>query len=211
MITCTKDDVPVKHALMNSTISILLGCGAFLFMMFVDWAILHDYPWLKPLFLLSACVCFSIGLSGVLSLPVGEFSNAWLRILGWICIFFFGSLLIYSIFIEIPLKSTYIQSSASLGLIDTGTYALTRHPGLLWFAGFTLGLYFARPAAVTALAGGVWLLADVLLIVVQDHYFFPKTIPGYSTYKETTPFLWPTRKSLGRFKSSFRAGGGNRH
>ncbi len=211
MITCTKDNVPVKHVVMNIASSIILGCFAFLFMAFIDWAMLLGYPWLKPLLLLCACVCFFIGFSGVLSFNVGESSSGWLKILGWICIFLFGSLLIYSIFIEIPLKSTYLGSSESQDLVDTGTYALTRHPGVLWFTGFTLGLCFIRPAALTALAGGVWLLADVLLVVVEDHYFFPKTIPRYSTYKQTTPFLWPTRKSLGRFKSSFGASGGNRH
>lgn len=201
--------MPVKHVLMNITFSPFMGCFAFFLMACIDWAMQHDYPRLKPLFLLGACASFSIGLWSVLALSDGEISNGWIRIPGWICIFFFGSLLIYSIFIEIPLKSTYLDSHESQVLIDTGTYALSRHPGVLWFAGFILGLCLIHLSAITIFAGGVWLLADVLLVVIEDHYFFPKTILGYTHYKETTPFLLPTRESFSRFKSSFSPNGGS--
>jgi protein-S-isoprenylcysteine O-methyltransferase Ste14 len=196
---------------MNITFSTFAGCLAFFLMACIDWAMQHDYPRLKPLFLLGACAFFSVGLWGILSFPDGEPSNAWIKIPGWICIFLFGSLLIYSIFIEIPLKSTYLDSHESQVLINTGTYALSRHPGVLWFAGFILGLYLIRPSAITVLAGGIWLLSDVFLVAVEDQYFFPRMIPGYTSYKATTPFLWPTRESFSRFISSFSAHGGSNH
>ncbi|MEG0755259.1 MAG: hypothetical protein RR450_02585 [Oscillospiraceae bacterium] len=38
--------------------------------------------------------------------------------------------------------------------------------------------------------------ADVLYVVIQDRYIFPKTLSGYADYQKTTPFLIPTPTSL---------------
>lgn len=183
---------------------ILLGCLAIAFMGVFDWAMMQGHTQIRPFSFLFAVVSFSIGLNGVVSTPRESVFSAWLTALGWIGLVLFALLLIYSIFIEIPLKSTYLQSATVQPLVSSGTYALVRHPGLLWFAGFAVSLWVVHPARIALLAGVTWMAANILLIVLEDHYFFPRTIPGYSQYKENTPFIWPNRASLLRCLSTLK-------
>ena len=83
-------------------------------------------------------------------------------------------------------------------LVDTGVYALCRHPGVLWLGGFYLFAWCA--------AGGWPLLAafvlftglDVAYVLWQDRVIFPVSIEHYRLYQQTTPFLVPSAASLRR-------------
>lgn len=107
-------------------------------------------------------------------------------------------LLVYSLAIDIPFQSTYLAPDASSRLITTGTYALTRHPGVLWLTVFLIGLFIANRSLALFVAIPVWLGLDVLHVWLQDRYFFPKQFPDYGTYQQRTPMLIPNRSSIDR-------------
>lgn len=175
---------------------IVLGCLAIGMMALFDWAMMRGYTRIKVLFFMMAVLAFGFGLRGVVASPRALQFPAWLTSLGWVGIVLFSLLLIYSIFIEIPLKTTYLQSGTIQPLVSTGTYALVRHPGLLWWTGFALSLWVVHPSTLVIWAGAAWMAANLVLIFLEDDYFFPRTIPGYTDYKQQTPFIFPTRASL---------------
>jgi len=107
-------------------------------------------------------------------------------------------LLVYSLAIDIPFQSTYLAPDASSRLITTGTYALTRHPGVLWLTVFFIGLLIANRSLALFVAIPVWLGLDVLHVWLQDRYFFPKQFPDYRAYQQRTPTLIPNRSSIDR-------------
>jgi protein-S-isoprenylcysteine O-methyltransferase Ste14 len=107
-------------------------------------------------------------------------------------------LLIYSLFIEIPFKQTYTMSGVGDRLVKTGTYALTRHPGVLWLGLFLLALLAVSRSRLLLIAAPLWFALDLLLVWVQDRFYFPRMFPGYSQYRRETPMLIPTRSSIVR-------------
>lgn len=186
--------------------SILIGCITFALIAIYDWAQMHKFTWLKPVFLLSV-VTLCIGIVGVLSVPAEFKFTIWLRIVAWIGLAIFLSLLLYSVLIEIPLrnKSSYLNPDNNRILIDTGTYALTRHPGVLWFGGAAVCMILLHPSLLIISAGILWTAVDVLLVWVEDRYFFPNTFPSYAEYKTRTPFLIPNKSSMRKCLTTLKA------
>jgi protein-S-isoprenylcysteine O-methyltransferase Ste14 len=156
---------------------------------------MHKITWLKPLFLLSGGIFF-IGLLGVLSTPSAAEFAGWVRVLAWIGLAIFVSLMVYSVLIEIPLKTPRNHPADHPYLVDTGTYALSRHPGVLWFAGAAVCMLLLHPSRFTLSAAIAWTLMDVALVWAEDRFFFIKTIPGYEKYKMSVPFLFPNLRSI---------------
>jgi protein-S-isoprenylcysteine O-methyltransferase Ste14 len=81
-------------------------------------------------------------------------------------------------------------------VISTGSYGLCRHPGFWWFS-IIVVLLGARnlakgaaflPAFITIF---IMITADLLLILMQDCYTFPRILGGYDTYRKAVPFLVP--------------------
>lgn len=133
--------------------------------------------------------------------PKLEFSPA-IRIAGgtvW-CIAVF--LLIYSLFLELPFVNTYGKKEHSSTLIVTGTYALCRHPGVLWFGLVYCSFFFLTGATLMIPAGIIWTGLDVLHVYLQEKLFFPKMFPDYIQYKGSTPMLIPTKSSIKRCLST---------
>ncbi len=88
------------------------------------------------------------------------------------------------------------KSKGNQTVYDKGPYALCRHPGLWCFVGAYIFLCLGTrlPWHTAAL----YIALDLALVIAEDKLFFPKTIEGYDTYKTTTPFLFPTVKSIKR-------------
>ena len=107
----------------------------------------------------------------------------------------FFALLVYTLFFALP-HNTYQGAQGSGSLCDTGMYALCRHPGVWWLAGGYFCLAGAFPAPVCWGAAACFTALDVLYIVLQDRVIFPRTIPGYTQYRRSTPFLFPTWGSI---------------
>lgn len=106
------------------------------------------------------------------------------------------ALLVYTLFFALPFGDVYIEGGG--GLVDSGLYALCRHPGVLWLTLFYLlayGMAFDPLLLAAALLfGGL----DTLYVLWQDRVLFPRKIPGYEKYRQTVPFLLPTAASIYR-------------
>ena len=100
---------------------------------------------------------------------------------------------------EIPFRQTYAEGGVGDRLVTTGTYALCRPPGVLWFGLLLIALLLVSRAQFLLVAAPIWLLMDVLWVWVQDAYFFRHMFPDYRQYQKQTPLLIPTRESIGRW------------
>lgn len=111
----------------------------------------------------------------------------------------FGALLIYSLFGELSLSETYTNPDTPQYLVTTGTYAMCRHPGVLWFIGGLAGFAVAVDSTAALAALPLWGGLDIAYAVLQDRYYFPKIFGhAYREYQRSVPFLVPTRRSLHR-------------
>jgi len=172
--------------------AVWLGALAFLIAFGFDLASMARKTVLKRAILLTAVLLFLVALYQALRQPSLGPAPVWVPVLGVTLSVVGAGLLTYSVVIEIPARSTYLAPGAPSQLVTTGTYALTRHPGVLWFALFMVGLVIANRSAALLIAAPVWLGLDVLYVWLQDRYFFPKQFPDYARYREQTPMLIPT-------------------
>ena len=115
----------------------------------------------------------------------------------------FFVLLIYTLFFALPFEETYVAQEAHK-TYDKKMYALCRHPGVLWFAGFYVCLWLAfgtKPLLVMA----IWFsLLNFCYVVLQDLYTFPKVFSDYGDYQKRVPFLIPNGKSMKRCMDTFK-------
>jgi protein-S-isoprenylcysteine O-methyltransferase Ste14 len=116
-------------------------------------------------------------------------------------------LLAYSLFLEIPFRQTYAADGVGDRLVKTGTYALVRHPGVLWLALFLVSLILVSRSRLLLVATPLWLFMDVAYVWVQERFFFGRIFPGYQQYKKETPMLIPTPASIVRCWRSVRKTG----
>jgi protein-S-isoprenylcysteine O-methyltransferase Ste14 len=178
--------------------AVWLGALAFLIAFGFDLASMAQRTGLKRAILVSACLLFLLAVVVALREPPLFPAPAWVSILGVALSVVGASLLTYSTVIEIPARSTYLAPGAPSQLITTGTYALCRHPGVLWFGLSLLGLLITNRSLALLVAAFVWFGLDILYVWLQDRYFFPRQFPDYPAYRQHTPMLIPTRVSIRR-------------
>lgn len=140
--------------------------------------------------------------SNTLPLPI------WSTWLGWGLLTLSFFLLIYSLFVNLPFRKTYIASGVSDKLIKTGLYALVRHPWIHCFTLTLLSLVLVSKSSLLLIATPIWILLDILLVVVQDKFFFGRMFEGYDSYRRETPMLLPNRKSVNAFIKELTASRG---
>lgn len=115
-------------------------------------------------------------------------------------------LLAYTLFFALPFEATYVQGLEGRRVCRTGVYALCRHPGVLWYAGFAFSLFWAlggAPLLALAVSGTVF---DLLYVTFQDVWTFPKTFCDYEEYRREVPFLIPRPSSAVRCLRTLRKG-----
>lgn len=114
-------------------------------------------------------------------------------------------LLLYSLFGALPFRRTYVEKNGNNTVINTGMYALCRHPGVIWF--FFLFLFFSLATGIKLmmLATLIWTALDVVHVYIQDRWLFPMTLKDYELYQKETPFLIPNRESSKRCIATFNA------
>ena len=96
----------------------------------------------------------------------------------------------YALFFALPFHTTYVEGTRPDNVVDTGLYALCRHPGVWGFFAFYLFASLALGSGDLLVAGLVWTLCDVAHVAMQDYWFFEKTLPGYASYRKRVPFLF---------------------
>lgn len=182
-------------------IYIAIGALGFLIIHLFDIISLRKIPASKPLVwtLGSGLLIFSIVM--VCLVPDRLILPLWSNLCGYVLLGVSILFLLYSLFINLPFRKTYIASGVSEKLITTGLYALVRHPGVHWFILILLSLFLVTGSKMLIAASVVWILMDILLVVIQDRFFFGRMFEGYDDYRQTTPMLVPNRKSISAFIS----------
>jgi protein-S-isoprenylcysteine O-methyltransferase Ste14 len=100
------------------------------------------------------------------------------------------TLLLWSVFFELEIE----KRKHGLGPRDTvrsGSYGFCRHPGFWWFSVLVALIGFSRGISSSFMTVFIMISLDLLLILVQDRYTFPKVFRGYDDYKKAVPFLIP--------------------
>lgn len=182
-----------------TVIIVLVGVVGFVAGLLFDILSASNRSALKGLAWLTTCGCFTAAhIAAALSTDRLAVPPA-IRFVGWLLLLSGAALLAYSLFFEIPFRKTYTNATdAPGGLVQDGSYALTRHPGVLWYAILLLGLFLASGSRVMFVAGPVWLLLDATWAWIEDRFTFDRLFPGYAAYRSTTPMLIPTRASATR-------------
>lgn len=183
---------------------IALGSLGFLIIHFFDFISLKRIPLAKPATWLLGSIL--LGYSMAMAALTGDKLElpTWSIWLGWLLLAVSLSLLIYSLFIALPFRKTYIASGVGDKLITTGLYAIVRHPGVYWLALLMVSLSLVSSSSLMLIAASIWILLDIFLVVMQDLFFLGKMFPEYSRYRRITPMLLPNRKSTLAFISSLR-------
>jgi len=186
-------------------IYILIGVFGFVIAYAFDWVSLKGLPLVKQLVGLSAA-CLLVYATVMVCLSPAKFELPIFTLpLGGCLLLISLCLLVYSLFVEIPFRSTYTKQGVGNELITTGTYALVRHPGVIWFAFVFLALILLFPSTTLLLAAISWLIMDIIYVILQEKFFFPKMFPGYDEYQRQTPFLIPNRQSLSACLKTIKA------
>ena len=104
-------------------------------------------------------VCFGLIASGLalVSIAGPKFQlHDWVVPAGWVLLPVASFLLIYSLFIELPLARTYVRKDDSPRLVTTGTYALVRHPSVLWYLLILVALLLVSRSWLLLVAAPLW-------------------------------------------------------
>ncbi len=115
---------------------------------------------------------------------------------GIFCFILFTYLLIYTLFFSIPFSESYVEQFNKREVYMKKMYSLSRHPGVLWFSGVYLSLMILIPNSNLTIFALVMVAMNVIYIILQDIWSFPRLFVDYEYYKKTTPFLIPTFKSI---------------
>ena len=75
-------------------------------------------------------------------------------------------------------------------VIDTGPYALMRHPIITSFFGIAAGLFLINPA-LTTLAALLYTIWDFVHAARDEEDLLTETLPGYAEYARRTPRFLP--------------------
>jgi protein-S-isoprenylcysteine O-methyltransferase Ste14 len=98
--------------------------------------------------------------------------------------------MLYSIGVEIPLRRAWINRGHLDELVTSGTYSISRHPGVLWAAVWIPSAAVGAGSRDLLLWWPVLLAADILHVWIQDRFFLPRAFGGaYHAYQREVPFL----------------------
>ncbi len=165
-----------------------LGILAFILLSVFDF---HKLNPIHPVFNLSfalGCLLLMYATGSILFSTSSSFRSAPLAIF-WILALLGLLEMFYALFFALPFNSTYVEGTSPEKVVDSGLYALCRHPGVWGFFAFYLFAYLASGNGDLLIAGMIWTIFDVLHVTMQDYWFFPKTLPGYDAYRKSVPFL----------------------
>ncbi len=175
-----------------------LGAAGFALMALSDWlCVLRRRAWGGRLFTLG-CALLAAATLGLLA---GRGAPRPAALVWWALAAAMLGLLAYTLLAALPAGGSDVlppQPGQLRPLVDTGVYALCRHPGVLWLGGFYLFAWCAAGGA--ALFAAFWLFTalDTLYVFWQDRVVFPASIEHYAEYKAQTPFLLPGAASVRR-------------
>lgn len=188
-------------------IYIVLGGLGFLVIHLLDIVSIKRIPGIKPLILSSGNGLLVYSTIMICLAPAKLTLPAWSIWLGWIllpvCLF----MLIYSLFINLPFAKTYVTTGVGKRLINSGLYALVRHPWMHWLGLLLAALVLASSSRLMLIAAPIWLVLEIGLVAIQDRFFFGRMFAGYDSYRKQTPMFIPNRRSISAFINSLKQTG----
>ena len=182
----------------------VIGSQTFLVIHIFDIIALKKIPAAKPLVWSAGCILFVYSLvmlciqTGTLPLP------SWSVWLGWFLFLISSGLFLYSLFVNLPFRKTYIHRGVGDKLIRTGLYALVRHPGVILLGIVLVSLVLISRSYIMLIAMPIFILLDILLVFMQDRIFFGRMFADYGDYRRETPMLLPNRHSINAFINSLK-------
>jgi len=176
---------------------VLLGVLGFLAGYLFELASVRGHTRAKPLLAILAGGLLVYATVGVSLHPERFWLPPWLQGVGWGLLLPTSLLLACSLFVELPFRRTYLAPGPGPHLVTRGSYALVRHPSVLGYGLWLLGLLLVARTTPLLVALPLWLSLDVLWAVLQERLVLCRTFPGYPDYQRTTPMLLPNRRSLG--------------
>jgi protein-S-isoprenylcysteine O-methyltransferase Ste14 len=185
-------------------IYILIGAAGFIILFFFDLAALKQIRFLKTVIWVvgNGLIFVSLNIMMFRS-PRYTLPDA-IRYSGIALSVITSPLLAYSLLIEIPFKRTYLDKGTGDKLVITGTYALVRHPGVLWLILLLIGFFLSTGSKTLLITLPVWAFLDILYIIIQDKIFFVRQFgEEYVRYQQEVPMLIPNIKSIKRCLSTF--------
>ncbi len=181
-----------------------LGILGFLVGYSTELAALSRGRFLKPAVWI---VAFGLLISAMVMVSLDSnrvFFPHWLTLVGWAFLPITSLMMLYTLVLELPFHRTFVGSPSSNDLVTTGTFALVRHPTVIWYALILLSALLATRSFALLVAMPIWIAMDVVWVLLQERSSLARSFPQYSTYANVTPFLIPTRRSLTNFRNSFR-------
>lgn len=127
----------------------------------------------------------------------------WAIWFGWGLFSLSFSLLIYTFFINLPFRKTYVNHAESK-LVTTGLYALVRHPGVILLGLTLISLILVSRSRLLLWAMPLWLLMDILVVIIEERFIFKQMFREYEAYQQMTPMLLPSKRSFMVFLKSLR-------
>jgi protein-S-isoprenylcysteine O-methyltransferase len=125
-----------------------------------------------------------------LSFTTTEPWGLWIQILGVIVIIASLALHFWS---RVHLQHYYaerVEVQPEHQVINTGPYALMRHPVITSFFGIATGLFLINPSPFT-LAALLYTIWDFSRAARQEEELLTRTLPGYAEYARQTPRYLP--------------------
>lgn len=183
-------------------ISIALGTAAFALFF------LSDYTGFKYKFksagALFNCGGLSLIVSTAAAIPFNQFKPDFKNIIFLLLASANLALLLYSLFFALKKEAYTYASRNKIPLTDDGVYALCRHPGVIFLSLFYIFIYIIFNTEILLMCAVLFSALDILYVAWQDRFLFENTIENYTFYKQTTPFLVPTFKSVKKCLSDLK-------
>lgn len=126
----------------------------------------------------------------ILSFRTTQAWGMWIQVLG---VFFVLLSLALHIWSRTHLQHFYaerVEVQPEHKVINTGPYALMRHPVITSFFGISAGLFLINPA-LTTLAALLYTIWDFTRAAKQEEDLLSQTLPGYTDYANRTPRFLP--------------------
>lgn len=174
---------------------IFIGLFGFIAMFLFDMFSMKSYITLKYLFGFSGIAIITV-CTTLIILTEGDysFSNS-VKVGNFLFLVINSLLLVYSVFLEVGLKTTY-STDATPKLVTNGTYALTRHPGVLWLFLIFVNLFFVFGNSLILYTGITWSIMNIVYVIFQEKYIFKNIFQDYHLYQINTPMIIPNVKSI---------------
>jgi len=182
---------------------ILMGALGFPIFHLVDLAAIKRIAWAKPLAWITGCGLIAAGAVFASLSPDRFILPIWAITCGWVLFIASMLQLLHSLFINLPFYKTYFKVGVSDELVTSGLYAVVRHPGVYGLGIALFSLVLVSQAKLMLDAALVWMAIDIMVVMIQDMFFFDRMFNEYKEYRKNTPMLLPTWQSLARYATDF--------